>query len=509
MLYPQANENPYPGDYSRPAQLPPQHLPHPHLAHPAHSYADAYALSNQGQQRQMPPQQHPMAYASSALNLAAAVASEHNAQQYHLTRMMMLANQENSRREYEALQLAAAAAAAVPHAARHPTMEELGQNEDEESPRQPISMAASLLERGTKRGYPSSWIQPSEWVQRANEASVPLSKLIAGEFQVGRAPAAPKPPKKPKPPPKAPPPKKEKKKDIKWRASLDELAKYKEEYGNCLVPRGYPPSPRLASWVAEQRKQYKLLQIGKQSSITPQRIDLLNSLDFAWNAQEAAWEKHIEDLKSYKEEYGDCLVPLNHPDYPKLGLWVKEQRRHYTLLRQGKPSHMTEERAQTLQKIGFCWDTHEAIWGERLVELKQYKERWGDCLVPINYGKLGTWVHHQRRQRKKYKRGEDCHITGERIQALDRAGFAWDPRTRTKKRPNYSEDESSEGGDSDSSLDLGPKCSIKPVKRKRSKKPPRESERDDDSESESSSLDLRPHRSNNRINRQRSSSSES
>ena len=257
-----------------------------------------------------------------------------------------------------------------------------------------------------------------------------------------------------------------KKQDTKWLVSYRELKEYKTEYGDCIVPRGFPLNTKLASWVAEQRKQYKLLQDGKNSSITEKRVDLLNALGFAWNAQEAAWDRHINDLKAFAAEFGDCLVPLNHPAYPKLGLWVKEQRRHHTLMRQGKPSHMTEERARALDAVGFCWDTHEAVWGERLRELCQYKAQFGDCVVPTNYSvnpKLGTWVHHQRRQYKKYKEGKTCHITAERVRALESIGFVWYPRERSR----YSDTPSSDSDTESDSEDLD-EIDVRPKKRIRS-----------------------------------------
>lgn len=277
------------------------------------------------------------------------------------------------------------------------------------------------------------------------EESKPPAEELPPPLPKKRAPKKPRQPKK--------------KQDTKWLASYEELKQYKDEYGDCIVPRGYPLNPRLASWVAEQRKQYKLLQDEKNSSITPRRIELLNELDFAWNAQEAAWERHINDLKRFKEEYGDCLVPLNHPNYPKLGLWVKEQRRHYTLMKQDKPSHMTEERARALDEVGFCWDTHEAVWGERLRELCHYKATYGDCIVPTNYSanpKLGTWVHHQRRQYKKYKEGKPCHITAERIRALESIGFVWYPRDRTRYPENNSSDSDTESEAELQDFDLRP-----------------------------------------------------
>lgn len=198
---------------------------------------------------------------------------------------------------------------------------------------------------------------------------------------------------------------------------------------------------------------------GKPTSITQDRVAKLEDLDFAWNAQEAAWKRHMNDLKAFKEENGHCHVPLSHTTYPKLGLWVKEQRRHYTLMQQNKASHMTEARAKELNAIGFCWDTHEATWLERLRQLKSYKDRHGDCLVPTHWAvnpKLGTWVNHQRRQYKKFQEGKPCHITEERITQLEEIGFVWDTRA--------CDDTSSVGSSSETESDSG---SLPPRKRHR------------------------------------------
>ena len=260
--------------------------------------------------------------------------------------------------------------------------------------------------------------------------------------------------------------------NAKWMESYNDLKKYKHEYGNCIVPRGYVFNPRLAVWVAEQRKQYKLRLDGRNSSITAERIALLEHVDFAWNAQEAAWERHMADLKAFKEENGDCLVPVNHPNYPKLGLWVKEQRRHFNFLKRGKPSHMTDSRYVELSGLGFCWDTQEAVWGERLRELKQFKVKNGHSMVPTHYStnpRLGTWVHHQRRQYREYKRDKPCHITHERIAALDRIGFIWHPRDQVSKVSTESsedsniEDEEEDECDEDktSEFDLRPKKRVR------------------------------------------------
>mmetsp|Transcript_23139 Transcript_23139/g.64340 ORF Transcript_23139/g.64340 Transcript_23139/m.64340 type:complete len:540 (-) Transcript_23139:115-1734(-) len=239
-----------------------------------------------------------------------------------------------------------------------------------------------------------------------------------------------------------------------WMEFLAKLRAYKEAHGDCTVPRGFHSDTRLANWVCEQRKQYKLMKDGKKSNITQHRIDLLDELGFAWNAQEAAWDRHYADMKKFKAENGHCLVPETHKQFPKLYVWIKEQRRHYSLWKQGKPAHMTEKRHQLLEQIGFCWDHREAIWSTRLQQLTTYKKENGDCLVPAEYSqnpKLGRWVKQQRKEYKKFVSGKSSQITAQRIAALDDVNFCW---RANKNRV----DKKGENGESDSEDDpLGAK----------------------------------------------------
>ena len=230
------------------------------------------------------------------------------------------------------------------------------------------------------------------------------------------------------------------------------LMKYRGEYGNCLVPRGYDMNPALASWVAEQRyvqnhpimlnwssmlnfyyidffsKQYQRIKAEKKSTLTPERVDLLKGLNFEWNAQEAAWSRHLTNLKKFNKDFGHCHVPLTHPDFPKLGLWVKEQRRHYSLMKQGKRSHMTLERSVILDEVGFCWDTQEATWLARVVQLRDYMGKHGDCNGPMDWEEDPTlyhWAMHQHQQYNKFLVGKSKQISDEHIKKLDDMGFCW------------------------------------------------------------------------------------
>ena len=90
---------------------------------------------------------------------------------------------------------------------------------------------------------------------------------------------------------------------------------------------------------------------------------------------------------------------------------------------------------------------YEEQWKQRLKELKAYKKKHGDCLVPgrdKQNAKLGTWVGTQRKEYKKWLNGENACITQERIDQLNEIDFVWDARFVSKSKDiNKSKQESS------------------------------------------------------------------
>ena len=139
-----------------------------------------------------------------------------------------------------------------------------------------------------------------------------------------------------------------------------------------------------------------------------------------------AWELRYKELMDYKEEHGDCNVPQSMGG---LGDWVFNQRISYT------KGSLSRERVGRLEEIGFTrrfvatdeadvltklqyW---EELWDWRYRELKEYRDKHGDCNVPQSKGSLGVWVD---TQRQSYKKGK---LSDERIARLDVIGFAWDP----------------------------------------------------------------------------------
>ena len=133
-----------------------------------------------------------------------------------------------------------------------------------------------------------------------------------------------------------------------WEAMFDELKRYKEEHGDCNVRTGTGykehPQPKLAAWVAKQRK------LQKEGRLRADRKARLDELGFVWDTLEAAWEAMFDELKRYKEEHGDCNVPQKGKQNLKLGTWVNFQRA------QARAGKLSAARKARLDTLGFDWN---------------------------------------------------------------------------------------------------------------------------------------------------------
>jgi hypothetical protein len=140
-----------------------------------------------------------------------------------------------------------------------------------------------------------------------------------------------------------------------WAEKYKELCQYRHQNGHCVVPREYNEKNSLARWVKRQRYQYKLLQEGKASTLTEERVAALESIGFVWDSQGASWYDRFNDLKTFKFLNKHCNVPHNYRD-KRLATWVRCQRRQGKLHMEGLSSNITLRRIQELDDLGFIWE---------------------------------------------------------------------------------------------------------------------------------------------------------
>ncbi|MDB4472930.1 helicase associated domain-containing protein [bacterium] len=191
-----------------------------------------------------------------------------------------------------------------------------------------------------------------------------------------------------------------------WKVQLQKLEAYKEEHGDCLVPRSFEDS-QLAAWIQNQRT------LKKRKKLSADRVKRLDDLGFVWNKGEGIWEMQFQKLVAYKEKHGDCLVPQTWQEDRKLATWVANQR--------ARKERLEKEKIKRLDGLGFVWETLQEAWEVQFQKLEAYKEQYGDCLVPSTsqYAHLVTWIGTQRTRKDK--------LGIEKIKRLDELGFVWDP----------------------------------------------------------------------------------
>ncbi|KAL7541451.1 hypothetical protein ACHAXR_013267 [Thalassiosira sp. AJA248-18] len=209
-----------------------------------------------------------------------------------------------------------------------------------------------------------------------------------------------------------------------WEERYEELREYQAEHGHVLVPKNYGP---LGSWVRAQR--HLMRENEREGSsfetselLSAERVDSLNRLGFVWDVHQWQWNQTYHELLQYKEEHNNTNVPMS---YGGLGLWVFNQRAHYSSYRKGKQSGITTARLEMLRNIGFEFDLGEKIrsaaderWQTRLNEVKEYEEEWGTFNIKQSHNpSLYNWCQHQK------KCWRNSNLKEERREALQSIGF--------------------------------------------------------------------------------------
>jgi superfamily II DNA or RNA helicase len=127
----------------------------------------------------------------------------------------------------------------------------------------------------------------------------------------------------------------------KWEEAFELLVKFHKREGHSTVPFGFLVDGfNLGSWVSHLRKI--------KATLTTDRINRLESLDFSWDPRADQWEEGFVALQRFQKRQGHCRVVQSHVDAGfKLGKWVNAQR--------VRRSELAPIRIKRLDSIGFIW----------------------------------------------------------------------------------------------------------------------------------------------------------
>jgi hypothetical protein len=175
-----------------------------------------------------------------------------------------------------------------------------------------------------------------------------------------------------------------------WRQKHHLLYQFRAKFGHCRVPPGYGVGTEyegLFEWVMHQHYQHQCMMNGEPTTMTPTRARVLSDIGFVFaqphneplkkaaassegtseRKSTSSWATWMSLLADYRRKHGDCDVPLKYAENPSLGTFVNRQRTEYRKMLANKPSSMTNEKVEELNRLGFTWAMREShtAWEER------------------------------------------------------------------------------------------------------------------------------------------------
>mmetsp|Transcript_12885 Transcript_12885/g.37815 ORF Transcript_12885/g.37815 Transcript_12885/m.37815 type:complete len:545 (-) Transcript_12885:153-1787(-) len=220
-----------------------------------------------------------------------------------------------------------------------------------------------------------------------------------------------------------------------WMTTLEKLRAFKEKHGHTFIPekRSGPDFP-LAQWVRRHRVMYDKNMAGENTSLTPERMRLLEEVGLYLDTKENKWRSRYRLLLEFKEKHGNMLLADRDHPRPMLKAWAQEQRKQHKAKQAGEPSDLTDERELLLREAGFCLEL-DASWYfiNMMAELKSFYDTNSHFDVPETYEsepRLRGWVEVQRkeyrlfREGKQNKKGKESFGMG-KILVLEELGFDW------------------------------------------------------------------------------------
>lgn len=145
----------------------------------------------------------------------------------------------------------------------------------------------------------------------------------------------------------------------RWVDRFQELVGFYSTRGHSNVPNNY--GRNLACWVRRQRHQFKRAKLGRRSTLTSARVQLLELVGFTHDFHDLAWNTNFNRLVEFYKVHKHCNVPASPYGDPNGSLfnWCKRQKRACRVYLENSDdigTRMNAQRLRLLQSIGFRFD---------------------------------------------------------------------------------------------------------------------------------------------------------
>jgi hypothetical protein len=161
--------------------------------------------------------------------------------------------------------------------------------------------------------------------------------------------------------------------------------------------------------------------------LSPEQVRILDDQrrfrGWAWRPLEKRFAEGLSHLERFVMRVGHARVPPNHVEGRfRLGAWVSRRRREH------RAGSLPAAQVRSLERVrGWTWKPADERFPEALRCLDAFVSREGHARVPAAHVeggfRLGTWVSHRRRDRRK---GVLDPRWATRLECLP--GWTWDVR---------------------------------------------------------------------------------
>jgi hypothetical protein len=122
-----------------------------------------------------------------------------------------------------------------------------------------------------------------------------------------------------------------------WQEQYEQLKVFYQQRGHSNVPQ----NSTLGRWCMNQRT--------RRSDLSPERIYLLEELNFQWNVKDAIWYQMLQRFQDYYEQHGRTSISVQDTEQNDLRLWLHLQRYYYHRQR------LSACRIQALDAVASAW----------------------------------------------------------------------------------------------------------------------------------------------------------
>lgn len=160
-----------------------------------------------------------------------------------------------------------------------------------------------------------------------------------------------------------------------WWTGHGHARAYRDEHGHLAVPSTYVTEDgfRLGQWIGNAR------QHRRKGWLRADRVEALDELGMLWDTLDLPWYQFLEELRSFRDQFGHALVPQTYisPSGYRLGNKVNTTR--------SKTRHVPAFVRSALDDLGMVWDTRDLRWQQLYTACQQYAGEHGHLNVPLSH----------------------------------------------------------------------------------------------------------------------------